>query len=635
MLLKIRELASGWLATIIFVLLIIPFAFWGINFYFGSGGNTLAVEVNGEGIRLQDFQLTYQNIRQRWQSMTGDTVTDEMEPVLKQDTVDNLVNRELIRQTNEKLGMAIGDKQLTDTIKKIPEFQGVDGFDTVIYEQSISRLGYNSAGFEAQMRADLAVAQLRDAVTVGSFVTGADFNRMVSLIAQERDIRYAILSSDQLKERMEISDADIETDYARQAQEYMNPEQVRIAYIDLSLMRMADAVQVDEAGLKGYYETNKALYEVEDQRTFKQLFIATGPDTPTERVEAVRAEVNAMRELIAAGSSFEEAKASRSNEISAGAEIIGQDFMTKGILEPEIDAVLFALKVGEISEPIVTRDGVHLIMLEGIKGGITSTFEQVRDQVERDYRLSLVESDFADAVDQATNLAFEHPDTLQPIADNLNLTVQVSPFFDRQWQPEELLRNPKIVNASFSEEVLIKGNNSDPIEVEENRLIVLRVLEHKPAAKKPLAEVRDRVITRLKFERARDETRKRGAAIVEELRKTGNPDELAGKHGYEWRRTTGVRRDNAELDGAVLRAAFNLGRPQTGQPVYGGATLASGDYAIISIEAVWDAPADAMTKDELTALQGQLENAYANDVWAFLVEDLRANSEIQVFTENL
>ena len=635
MLLKIRELVSGWVATVFFVLLIIPFAFWGINYYFGAGSNVLALEVNDTGITLQEFQQTYQITRQRWQSLSGNSATAEQEPMLKQNSVDVLIERELIRQINADLGLIIGDRQLTDTIRKIPEFQGVDGFDNVIYEQSITQMGYNSTSFEAQMRADIAATQLQNAIAQGSFITGTELDHMASLITQERDISYTVLSSDAFKEKMEISEADIKSHYDTQELEYLDPEQVRIAYVELSRQKMADAVPVDDAGLRDYYENNKTLYEVADQRKFKQLFIATGGAATPEQTATAKAEMEALHGLIAAGSSFEEAVAAREKDTAQLVEIVDQDFMTKGIMEPAVDEVLFALQEGEVSAPIETTSGLQIIRLEGIKGGAKNTFEDVRAQVEQDYRLSLIESDFVNAVDQLTNLAFEHPDTLEAIADTLNMTVYESPLFDRQWQPEELLRNPKIVAASFSPEVLTDGNNSEPIEIEDNRLIVLRVMEHKPAKKKPLAEVHDRIITRLKFERARHETRTLGESIITELKNNTTPEQMAGKYGFEWRQAAGIKRDNAEMDNSILQTAFHLGRPQSGQPVYGGSTLNSGDYAVIAVAAVRDAASDTMSAEEKSTLKSQLQQVYTNDDLAQLITDLKSKSDIKVFSDNL
>jgi len=635
MLLKIRELVSGWVASLIFIMLIIPFAFWGINYYFGSGSKVEAMEINGTGISLQEFQQAYQLTRQRWQALSGKSAPAEQEPILKQNTIDSLVERELLRQTNKKLGLMIGNDQLTSTIKKIPEFQGANGFDNIIYEQRVSQMGYNTANFEGEMRADLAARQLQNAVAKGSFITAEDLQYMVSLLKQERDFSYAVLSSDAVKEKTAISDADIQAHYDAEPKEYQEPEKVRIAYVELSRQKMADAVAVDEAALKDYYDSNKGMYEVADQRKFKQLFIATGKDAKPELVAAAKAEIQALHASITAGLSFEDAVTASKSDTAPKAEIADQDFMTKGIMEPEVDKVLFALNEGQVSEPIETESGLHILKLEAIKGGAKTTYENVRSQVEQDYRLSKVESDYDKAVDQLTNLAFEHPDTLQNIEDTLHLKVYESSFFDRQWQPEELLRNPKIVNASFSDDIMLDGINSEPIEIEDNHLVVLRVLEHKAASKKPLAEVRDRIITRLKFERARDATKSRGEQVVKELRDKTASETVANDNGFVWRKATAVKRDNAEIDSTILQTAFRLGRPQTGQHIYGGTSLNSGDYAIIVIDAVRDATIEAMTADEQGSLKSQLESVDTNDTLAQFIEDLKAKADIKVYKDNL
>jgi len=345
MLLKIREIVSGWLASVIVALLIIPFAFWGINYYFGSGSAVLALEVNDTGISLQEFQQAYQTTRQRWQSLSGNSATAEQESMLKQNTVDVLIERELIRQINEALGLKIGDRQLTDTIRKIPEFQGINGFDNVIYEQSISQMGYNSPSFETQMRTDIAAAQLQNSIAQGSFITDAELDQMVSVLRQERDISYAILSSDALKEKIEISEDDIKSHYEAQEQEYQEPEQVRIAYVDLARQKMADAVAVDDAGLQAYYENNKTLYEVEDQRKFKQLFIATGEEATPEQITAAKAEIQSLHDLIVAGSSFEDAVATRKNDAVPGVE---------KHLSPDLPSNQRRVQVQEL--PVVAQD---------------------------------------------------------------------------------------------------------------------------------------------------------------------------------------------------------------------------------------------------------------------------------------
>ena len=297
MLLKIREIMSGWIAAAIIILLIIPFAFWGINYYFGTGGSVSAMEVNGSKISLQEFQRAYQNIRQRWQAATGESVPPEQDPVLKQNTVDGLIDRELIQQVNDSIGVRISDKRLTDSIKSIQEFQGASGFDKNIYEQLISRMGYNSAAFEAQLRIDLETTQLQTAFTKSEFVTDNEMNLLTRLLKQKRDFSYAILPSSTLKDTIQVSDDEVKKFYDERSQEFMDPEQVRIAYVELSLQKLSDDIKVDDTALQAYYESNQSLYEVEDQRKFKDLFIAADKDVTEDEAARAREAARRAKEL--------------------------------------------------------------------------------------------------------------------------------------------------------------------------------------------------------------------------------------------------------------------------------------------------------------------------------------------------
>ena len=595
-----------------------------------------ALEVNGTKVSLQEFQRAYQNIRQRWQQMTGQSVPAEQDPVLKQNTVDSLIDSELIKQLNQSIGIRISDRRLTDTIKGISEFQGPKGFDDTVYRQLISRMGYNPAGFEAQMRSDMEASQLQAALTKSAFVTGRELNQIESLIKQKRDISYAIVSSSALKDSIQVSDADVKKYYDEHDKEFMDPEQVKIAYVELSLQKLSAAVKVDDKALQQYYESNKNMYEVADQRKFKDLFVAAGKDAKPDQVAKAKAEIQALYEAIKNGSSFKDAVAARKGDKSLDVEAIDQDYMTKGIMEPEVDKVLFSQKIGDLSQPIKTDAGFHVIKLEAIKGGTKSTFADVKDQVEKDYRASLAEPKFADDADKMTNLAFEQPDSLFAISDKLGLPIQQSPYFNRQWQPNDFLRNPKIVKASFSDDVLQGGNNSEPIEIGENDLVVVRVTDHKAAKKKPLAEVHDRIVTRIKFERARDETRSKGEAIISDLKThKASEDDVAKKQGLIWQRKSGVKRDDSEIDGAILRAAFSLGRPETGKKIYGGDSLASGDYAIIIVSSVQDGKPGDVTDKEKATLKTNLEQSFTSDNWSQLLNDLKSKAKIHVYKNNL
>lgn len=635
MLLKIRDLVSGWIAAVIVGILIIPFALWGVNSYFGQGINALALAIDGTEVTLQEYQRAHQNLRQQWQSLIGGSVPAEQEEALKQRTLDNLIERELLRQVNTSIGVRVSNTQVAEAIKNLEPFQGLDGFDSVIYEQSIAQLGYSPAGFEEQMRQDMTSMQLQSALVNSVFVTKAEAQNIAMLKEQIRDISYATLSTDALKDDLEINDEQINAYYDQQGQQFMEPERVRIAYVDLSLQKIAGDIEVNEDDISSYYEANKQNYDIEEQRKFEQLFISTGENASEEVLTRAKDVAQAMYELIKAGATFEEAKQQVDTDAVVTVELSEHDFMTRGIMEPEVDEVMFNLTEGDVGEPIVSASGVQIIRVVKVKGGVANTFENVREEVEQEYRQSLAEKEYFELADQLTALAFEHPDTLDIVSEELNLTVLETALFSRQWQGNELLRNPKILSTSFSEDVLIGGNNSEPIEVEDNRLIVLRVVEHVVEKKKPLEEVRERIIARLKFEQASELAKKQGNEIIAALREGTGKEDVANQHGFEWKEATGIKRDEAGVDRSILKVAFRLGRPQEEQPVYGGDGLISGDYAVIIVNRVRDADVSGLKDENITPISNQLRRVRATDTWMQFVKSLREEADIQVYSNNL
>jgi len=193
----------------------------------------------------------------------------------------------------------------------------------------------------------------------------------------------------------------------------------------------------------------------------------------------------------------------------------------------------------------------------------------------------------------------------------------------------------KIIAASFSEDVLINGNNSEALELDENQLVVLRVLEHIPEQKKPLEDVRLRITTRIKYERASDETKQLGIDIIKELKAQVSREDIASRRDVEWNQVTGIKRDDTSVNRAILRTAFRLGRPVSDKPVYGGSSLGSGDYAVIIINKVKDADISTLKEEELKPIENQLQRMESNIAWIQFVKDLRERAKIQVNSNRL
>lgn len=630
----IRNRVKGWLAFVIVGLLIIPFAFWGINYYFDQGVELSAASVNGEKISLRDYQRSYQSVRQQWQSLAAGNFQDGIEDLLKQQAINSVVQRELLKQTNKSLGLRIGNAQVKEIISGIQYFQGIDGFDQVLYENALSQLGFTPSSFEAQIRQDAMAEQLQSVVTGSVFITAAEVLRFATLINQTRDFSYAVLSSNEIKENIAVSNQDIERYYEQDEQQFQIPERVSLAYVVLSLDKIAEAIAVDEADLLAYYEANKALYSIEEQRKIKQIMVsfATGSSDDIAGAEATANEIYA---LLSAGQSFAELAAQYADNQGVTVEFSEFGFLTRGVLEAELDDAAFALTAGEFSEPIRSQYGLHIVEVDEITGVETSGFDSMREEILKDYKQGEAEKRFYDLGDQLAALAFEQPDSLDDVAAELELKIQGSDFFSREEPGPGIISDPKIISAGFSDEVLLNGNNSEVIELDNNRLVVLRVREHQPEMKKPLAEVRERIITRIKYERASEQVREQGEAILAELKAGKGKAESASAQGLEWRAAKGVKRDDAGINRAILSQAFRLAGPVDGQVFSGGVSLANGDYALISVNNVNQPTADAVTAEARQAIRSQLERQQANAAWSLFLKDIRADADVLIYSESL
>ena len=514
MLQSIRNWVTGWLAVVIIVLLIIPFAFWGINYYFGQGSDIIAAKVNGSKITLKDYQLAYQRLRQQWQSAGADLANQE--EMLKQRTIDTLIDRMLLSQLKEDMDLRVSDSQVRQTITSIRAFQGDNGFDNSLYNQYLASAGYTPVTFEAQLREDMTSEQLQAGIIESGFVTKAAVERIARLNNQTRDFDYALIPFDKIVEDIHISDAEVKQYYDDNDKEFMDPEKVRIAYLDLSRDKIAKQVTVNEDELKSYFENHKENYSVAEQRKVDQVLVSAGKTPSDQALAKAKARAEELKKELESGKTIkdiaDETAAAKDAQINVEVSEFG--YLAKGILEPEVDSVAFSLKKGEVGGPVSTDSGYHVVLVEDIRGGQKSTFEEVRDQVEKDYRISEAEKRFYEMAEKLATLTFEHPESLEVASEELGLPIQKSDYFSRNGAGNDFLKNPKVLSAAFSDEVMQNGNNSDVIELDTNRSIVLHVIDHRMPQKKPLQEVHDDIVKTLRFDKGSRRTGEIGQEVI-------------------------------------------------------------------------------------------------------------------------
>ncbi len=631
MLLTIRDQLKGWVAVLVFGILIIPFAFWGVNYYFDQAGGVTAVEVNGEEITLAAYQRAYQNIRQQWQSMSDGPVLEESTPLLKKQAIDSLVQVELFKQTGRKIGLRVSDQEVWQTVQEISAFNDGNGFSPLLFEAAANQAGMTPAGFTAQIKQDMSAEQLRDALLETDFVMQSEADAFSGLKNQTRDISYVVLSSNELKETIEVTDEQVNS-YYEEAGRYMEPEKVKIAYLVLSLAKVAEEVYLEEGEPEVYFNENRQNYEVEETRKVKQIMLKLPEEPSQAALDEMRAKAEELHGLIKAGREFEEVAVENTGGYADSIEFSEFGFLAKGVLEPEADEVAFTLNEGEISEPVQSRDGFHIIGVDEIKGD-TVTFASVRDEVEQDLRESKGSEQLYELTDRLATLTYENPGTLEVASEELALEIQQSDFVSREAPGVGIIAEPAVISTAFSEETLLQENNSDVIELDNDRYIVLRVLERRPTQKKPLESVRDEIITQIKYEQASAQMKERGELILEKLNDGQSKETLASEFSLDWKEVEGVARDDENTNRAVLRVAFKAGLPAEGKPGFGGTPLGTGDYAVVIVHSVTKANRETTEKEELDAIHSQLLQTASGATWTEFTKDLQTTADVEIYDE--
>ncbi len=631
----IRDKASGWIAGIIVGALVLSFAFWGVSSYFGQGGDVNVATVNGSDINLKSFQQSFYTLRKQMQSMLqDDALTLEEEAFVKEETLKRLIETEVVNQLIKDNGLRVTNDKVVETIKELEYFKDDEGFDRDKYERSIINMGMEPAYFEAQLRMDLLSEQLQAGLSESLFVLETELNDVVRLKSQTRDLTYGILNLSSFIDEDEVDDSEIKAFYKANPQRFVEPEKVKIEYLELDVNELAKSITSDEESLRNYYNNNKDKYDVVEQRSVTKLFVKADEESSAEDKVKAKEVIDAAMLLVKDGKNFEEVIEKFTEEGKGSLEFSEHAFMAKGVLDKELDAFLFGSDEGAISEPIETKSGFNIVKVGEVRGGPKNVYETVAEQVEVDYKKSEAELQFFELSDQLTNLTYEHSDTLEIAAETVGREVIESDYFSRNSAPEGVLSNSKIISTSFDPELISNGQNSEAIELADNHIVVLRVIDHKVATTKALADVREDVISSIRQERAAEKIKEANEAITKQLKDGIAPESLSNDTEVEWTTVEKVTRDDVNVNRAVLRYAFQSGKPATDKPIILSNRLGSGDYAIILVTAAYDG--EVVEDDEVSKKYDlELRRNRGTAEWQEFLQNARNNADVKVYKDNI
>ncbi|MEO7149123.1 MAG: SurA N-terminal domain-containing protein [Rhodanobacteraceae bacterium] len=637
MLQKLRETFGGWPGKVAGAILIFVFAFFGIEGYFVASNETWVAKVDGHEISQQDFQNDFNAYRQQQMHAPDNTMdaADFEKSEVKRAVLDRLVNQRLLLNANEKLGIVVPDSAVRAQIAQVPQFQ-VDGrFNSDAYLAMLSANSKTPQAYQDEVRAGLAVSQLPGAIVDTAFATNVDVDAFLRLRLQTRDFRYVELPPP-VPSDTRVDDAEIAAYYQSHAKDFMSPEQVSLRYIELDAATMKVDTGTDEAALKARYEQDKSRFSVSEQRLVSHILIKVPPNATPAQQKAALAKAQQVDQLAKAPNA-DFAKLAQQYSDDLGSKNQGGDlgWIEKGVTDPAFESALFAMQKGQISDPVLSPEGYHVIDLRDVRTGQVRPFDEVRNQLAAEVAKSARENKYSDLGSKLTDAIYQDPSSLAPAAKALGLTVQTTPLFTRAGGDSGIAANKAAVKAAFSDQVLVQGNTSDPVDLGPNHIVVVHVADHVPAKPKPLADERDAIRNDILQARADAKAKQQAGALFAQLQKNGDLDAVAKSANQQVKQASAVERDAKSFDPQLLDAVFKMPRPLAGKPGSVLVPLSGGHYALVALGEVRNGDVASFPKTERDVLRTQISQAIGTQDVLGLIDVLRVKAKVETAPDRM
>ncbi len=614
MLQNMRDNAQGIVAKIIVGAIAVTFALFGVESIVGGlSGEPEVATVNGKPILDKEFQRALELKRRSVINQMGENFDPAAldENLLRSSTLEDMIRREVLLQFSEDAGMAVSPAQIDQLIVTLPQAQRDGKFDKDAFLAFVRNLGMTPLEFREALRKEVLINQMREGVVRSAYITDAQLQDILRIDRQTRTFSYRLLDASELEGDVTVTDAEVEDYYKSHQDEFRLPERVVFDYLLLSLDELKKQVEVTDSEIEERYNTELKSFQGKEQRRASHILVEVGD----EGEEAARQKAQKLYEELKNGADF--AELARKESADPGSAEAGGDlgWAAKGTYVPEFEDVLWSLKPDEISEPVKTEFGYHIIRLDEIQKQNPPTLEESKDRIRDEIATEKARKLFAARMEQMSDLAFKSDD-LKPVSEALGLPVQTSPDVPRSGGAG-IWGLPAVVQKLMSDEVLVDGYNSPVVELSNDRALVAHKREIKPEEIQPLEAVRDQIVAKLRKQKALELVRSEGAGLAqkswEALRKEG-----------EWIRKENVSRADQRQDPWVAWAF----RVPAGEGVKVAGFEVPQGYLLVALEDVRNPDPASMDAKTLAGLRNFLASRLGQQDYRALVEDLNARAEI-------
>jgi len=614
MLSAIRNKSKGWVAYLIVGLITVPFALFGIQDYVSRSANNSIATVDGEDI---DINIYYQelNTQQRnLQQQLGAAYTQEIDDAIKQTLLDSMINEKLIENYANSLDIVTLDDEVKSVIELNQAFS-VDGeFSQDRYTQLLRLNSYSPAGYELAQSKSLTREQIKRNLSGSAFMSSIQIDQLNDLASQQREVSYIALNTNNYLDQVSVSKDQISDYFNENRSSFIEGRKVKVDFVELTLDAMDEPESPTNDDLQNLYEDNAELYTNPERRRAQHILV--------ESEELA----NDLLDQINQGADFVELAKANSEDSSSSEEGGDLGFFEKELMGAEFDEAAFAMNIGDVSDVVATDYGYfHIIKLTDIEAETMQAFNEVEEQLAALYIKNAKEKMLFSSLEEFINLSYE--ESLDMVADQFGLELQSSDYFGNGSSQYDA----KFVASAFSPSVIDDGENSEVMEIDSEKFVVLALSDLQSERERDLSEVEDQIESALKTATAKEVIEGIAESIASALSSGDeqSANNLISENNLEWVSEGWISRAS-EMPYDVASMTFALSKPEEGRSTYSAQSANQLTSLVIDLSGVRFPEEDADTG--ISALYLSQEN---NEMFVTLIRQLREGAEIKVFTDLL
>ncbi|MBU6954321.1 SurA N-terminal domain-containing protein [Hahella sp. HN01] len=598
MLQNIRDNAQGVIAKVIVGLIVMTFAFFGIESIVGGlSGEPEVASVNGEPITKSQFERKFERNRLQAIASMGENYDPSKidENKLRKTTLDEFITREVQLQAAREAGFAVSDATINNFITQWPMAQKDGKYDNNQFMEALRRIGMRPMEFRKELSDELLVGQLQSGIAQTSFVIGEELNELLRMERQTRSFSYYRLNAEDVAKDIEISDAEAEEYYNSNKDEFILPERIIVNYIELTRDVLVSRAEVSDDEISKRYEEEKKEFHPSEQRRASHILIETSDDVSDEQALAKAQEVE---QKLKDGGDFAALAKEFSSDLGSANDGGDLGYAQKGAFVKPFEEKLFSMNVGDVSEPVKTEYGYHIIKLNDVKAVEMPSLEESKDRIVKELQEQKADSLFVEINAKLKDITYTADDLAGP-AEELGLAVQTSEPFSREGG-QGIFSGPQVIQEAFSADVIEDGHNSQVIDLGKEGSLVLRKKELLPSVPQQFAEVKEAIKQKLAVQKAKDSLAAKSEEMVAQLKSGDLAPVSKGADGEQtgWVELNDARRSQAGA-ADISRLAFKLPKPTEGKPVIEKFETNFG-YAVIVLNEVKDNTEDLSEAEQKT-----------------------------------